>query len=143
MSSISKSLKGNGSLPPPLASSSKTPVLTPPTPNVTIAQILVTTGSPAPFTPVLPVRNRRQATQHIIVWRSNVISVIDGDTQMRFATFESVEDATPRDTWLITAQSIHLPSLKLATLMREPIPTTMTSILSWMTTREMACVENI
>ena len=141
MASISKSLKDNGSLPPPLPSLSKTPVLTPPTPNVTVAQISVTTGSPAPCTPVLPVGNQRWAMWHIIVWQPSVISVIDGDTQMRFAIFGSVEDAMPRDTWSITAQLICLPSQKLATLMGEPILTTMISILSWMTTREMACVE--
>ena len=140
MSSTSKLQKDNGS-PPPLKSSSKTPAPTPPTPNVIIAQISVTTGSPAPCTPVLPVGNPRRATQHIIVWRPSVISVIDGDTLTRFAIFGSVEDATPWDTWSITVQSIHLPSQKLATLMGGPTPMMMTSILSWMTTREMACIE--
>ena len=141
VASISKSLKDNGSLPLPLASSSKTPVPTPPTSNVTVARISVTTGSPAPCIPVPPVGNQHWATRHIIVWQPSVISVIDGDTQMRFAIFGSVEDATPRDMWSVTAQSIHLPSQKLTTLMGEPIPMTMTSILSWMTTREMICVE--
>ena len=141
MLSVSKSLKDNGSLPPPLVSSSKTPAPTPPTPNVTIARISVTTDSLALCTPVLPVGNQCWATQHIIVWRPSVISVIDGGTQMRSAIFGSVEDATPRDMWSVTAQSIHLPSQKLTTLMGEPIPMTMTSILSWMTTREMICVE--
>ena len=141
MSFVSKSLKDNGSPPPSLKFSSKTPAPTSPIPNVTVARISVTMGSPAPCTPVLPVGNQCWAMQHIIVWRPNVISVIDGDTQMRFAIFGSVEDATPQDTWSITAQSIHLPSQKLATLMGEPTPTTMTSIPSWMTTKEMLCVE--
>ena len=141
MSSISKSLRDNGSLPPPLVSLSKIPVLTPPTPNVTVARISVTMGSPAPCTPVLPAGNRCPVTRHIIVWQPNVISVIDGDTQMRPAIFGSVEDVTPPDMWLITAQSTHLLNQELTILMGEPTPTTMTSTPLWMTTRGLVCIE--
>ena len=141
MSSVSKSLKDNGSLPLSLASSSKTPALTPPTPNVTVARISVTTGSPAPCTPVLPAGNRRPVTWHIIVWQPSVISVIDGDTQMRPAIFGSVEDVTPPDMWLITAQSTRLLNQELAILTGEPIPTTMTSTPLWMMTRGLVCTE--
>ena len=141
MSSVFRSPKDNGSLPLPLRFLSKTPVLTPPIPNVTVAQILVTTGSPAPCTPVLPVGNRHWAMWHIIVWQPNVISAIDGDTLTRFATFESVEDAMPQDMWSITAQSIHLSSQKLATLMGELILMMMTSTPLWMTTRELVYIE--
>ena len=140
-SSASKSLKDSGSPSPPLESSFRTLALTPPIPNVTVAQVSVTTGSPAPYTPVLPVGNRCQAMLHIIVWQPNVISIINGDTQMRYAIFGSVEDVTPWDMWLITVQSTCLPNQKLATLMKEPILTTMTSTPLWMTTREMVCVE--
>ena len=141
MSSTSKLLKDNGSLPPLLEFSSKTPALTPPIPNVMFAQISVTTGSPASCTPVLPVGNQHWATQHIIVWQPNVISFIDGDTQMRFAIFRSVEDVTPQGMWSITAQLTCLSSQKLATLMEEPILTTMTSTPLWMTTKKIVCVE--
>ena len=141
MSSISKSLRGNGSLPPPLVSLSKIPVPTPPTPNVTIARILVTMGSPAPCTPVLPAGNRHPVTQHIIVWQPNVISVIDGDTQMRPAIFGSVEDVTPPDMWSITAQSTRLLNQELTILTGEPTPTMMTSTPLWMTTRGWVCIE--
>ena len=141
MSSISKSWKDNGSPPPPLKSLSKTPALTPPTPTVTFAQILVTMGSPVPCTPVLPVGNRHRAMRHIIVWQPNVISVFDGDTQMRFAIFESAEDVTPRDMWLITAQSTHLLNQELTILMGEPTQMTMTSTPLWMTTKGLVCIE--
>ena len=70
-----------------------------------------------------------------------MISVIDGDIQMRFATFGSAEDVAPQDMWLITAQSTHLLSQKLAILMGEPILMMMTSIPLWMTTKGMVCVE--
>ena len=141
MSSVSKSLKDNGSLPPPLASSSKTPALTPPTPNVTVARISVTMGSPAPCTPVLPAGNWRLVTRHIIVWQPSVISVINGDTQMKPAIFGSAEDVTPPDMWSITAQSTRLLNQELAILMEEPTQTTMTSTPLWMTTKGLVCIE--
>ena len=134
-------LKDNGSPPPPLESSSKTPTPTPPTPNVTFARILVTTGSPAPCTPVPPVGSQHRAMRHIIVWQPNVISVIDGDTQTRFAIFGSAEDVTPQDMWSITAQSTRLLNRELAILMGEPIPMTMTSIPLWTTTKGVVCVK--
>ena len=140
-SSASKSQKANGSPPPPLESLSKTIALSPPTPNATIAWISVTTGSPAPYTPVRPVESRCQVMLHIIVWRPNVISAIDGDILTRYAIFGSVGDATPKDIWSITVQSIRLPNQKLTTLMGEPTPMTMTSTPLWMTTRKMICVE--
>ena len=79
--------------------------------------------------------------RHIIVWQPNVISVIDGDTQMKFAIFGSVEDVTPQDMWLITAQSTRLLNQELATLMEEPTPMMMTSTPLWMMTRELVCIE--
>ena len=79
--------------------------------------------------------------RHISVWRPNVISVIDGDTPTTFATFESVEDATPRGMWSITAQSIRLPSQMFATLMEELTLTMMTSTPLWMTTRRMVHIK--
>ena len=142
MSSVSKSLKDNGSLPPPLESWSTTPAPHCPTPSVTFVQILVTMGSSALCTPVLQaVGNQHQVMQHIIVWQPNVISVIDGDTQTRSAIFRSVEDAMPQGMWLITAQSIHLPNPKLTILMEELILTTTTSTPLWMTTRELMCIK--
>ena len=140
-SSASKSQKANGSLPPPLESLSKVIALSPPTPNATIARILVTTGSPAPYTPVLPVESQRQVMPHIIVWRPNVISVIDGDILMRYAIFRSVEDVTPEGMWSITVQSTRLPNQELITLMEGPTPMMMTSTPLWMITRNMICVE--
>ena len=141
MSSVSKSLKDNESLPLSLVSSSKTPALTSPTPNVTVAWISVTTGSPAPCTPVLPAGNRRPVTRHIIVWQPSVISVIDGDTQMKPAIFGSVEDVTPPDMWSITAQSTRLLNQELTILMWEPTQTMMTSTPLWMTTKGLVCIE--
>ena len=140
-SSTFKSPTDNGSPLPPLKFLSKTLALTPPTPNVTIARISVTTGSPAPCTPVLPAGKRRPVTRHIIVWQPSVISVIDGDTRMRPAIFGSAEDVTPLDMWSITAQSTHLLNQELTILMGEPTQTTMTSIPLWMTTRGVVHVE--
>ena len=140
-SSAFKSPTGNGSPLLPLEFSSKTRALTPPTPNVTVARISVTTDFPAPCTPVLPAGKRRPVMQHIIVWQPSVISVIDGDTRMKPAIFRSVEDVTLPDMWSITAQSTHLLNQELAILMGEPIQTTMTSTPWWMTTREIVHVE--
>ena len=140
-SSAFKLPMGNGSPLPPLKFSSKTLALTPPTPNVTIAWISVTTDSPAPCTPVLPAGKRRPVTRHIIVWQPSVISVIDGDTQMRPAIFGSVEDVTPPDMWSITAQLTRLLNQELAILMGEPTQTMMTSTPLWMTTREVVHVK--
>ena len=80
--------------------------------------------------------------QHIIVWQPNVISVLDGDIPMISAIFESVEDVMPWGMWLITAQSIRLPSQMLTVLMEEPTWMTMTSTPLWMTTREIGCIES-
>ena len=140
-SSAFKSLTDNGSPLPPLEFSSKTLALTPPTPNVTVARISVITGSLVPCIPVLPAGNWHLVTLHIIVWRPNVISVTSGDILMRYAIFESVEDATPWDMWSITVQSTHLPNQKFAALMGAPTRMTMTSTPLWMTTREVVCIE--
>ena len=82
-----------------------------------------------------------QVTQHIIVWRPGVVSVLDGDIPMLSATFGSVEDAMPQGTWSITAESICLPSQMFAALMEEPIQMTTTSIPLWMTTRGMVRIK--
>ena len=98
-------------------------------------------GSPAPCTPVLPAGNWRLVTRHIIVWQPSVISVINGDTQMKPAIFGSAEDVTPPDMWSITAQSTRLLNQELAILMEEPTQTTMTSTPLWMTTKGLVCIE--
>ena len=141
MSSESRLPKANGSLPQHPESLSSTLAPTPPTPNATFAQILVTMGSSAQCTSVLPAEKWCLVTWHIIVWRSNVISVIDGDIPTTFATFRSVEDATPQGMWSITAQSIHLPSQTFTTLMEELTLTITTSAPLWMTTRGMVHIE--
>ena len=141
MSSAFKLLKDNGSLPLPLKSSFNAPAPPPPTPNVTFAWISVTMGSSVPCLSVLPVENWHRVMRHIIVWKPNVISVIDGDIPMRFAIFGSAEDVMPQGTWSITARSICLPSQTLEALMGGPIWTTMTSTPLWMTTREMVYIK--
>ena len=70
-----------------------------------------------------------------------MISVVDGNTLAKFATFKSVEDAMPRDMWSITVQSILLTSWTFAVVTAAPTPMTMTSIPLWMTTREVRYVE--
>ena len=137
MSFESRSLKANGSPPPPLESWSNAYTPAPLTPNVTFAQVLVIMGSSVPCTPVLLVGKWPLVTLHIIVWRPSVISVIDGDILTKSVTSESVGGATPQGMWLITAQSTHLPNQKLVTLMEELILTTATSTPLWMTTREV------
>ena len=140
MSSKFRLLKANGSLPQHPESSSNTLTPTPPTPNATFAQILVTTGSSAQCISVLPAEKQHLVTWHIIVWRPNVISVID-DIPTTFATIRSVEDATSQGMWSITAQSIHLPSQTFTTLMEELTLTMTTSAPLWMTTRGMVHIE--
>ena len=78
---------------------------------------------------------------HIIVWKHNVVSVVNGDTLMKSVTFESVEDATPRDMWLITAQSICLPNRTLEAHMAGLTLMTVTSTPLWMTTKEVGHIE--
>ena len=128
-------------LPYPHKSWSNIHVLPLPTPSVTFAQIMVTMASFAQCTPVQPVGRPHQAMWHIIVWRPNVISVIAGNIPMTSAIFRSAEDVTPRGMWLITAQSIHLSNLLLATLMEKSILMTMTSTPLWMTTRKIECIK--
>ena len=117
MLSASKSQKANGSLPHPCKSWSNALVPPPPTPSATFARISVTMAYTAQCTPVQPVTKPHQVMLPIIVWRPSVVSVIDGDTLTKSVTFESVEDAMPRDMWSITAQSIHLPNQTLEALM--------------------------
>ena len=92
---------------------------------------------PDVHTPAQSAKKPHQAMQHIIIWRPNVVSVIDGDILTMSAIFGSVEDVTPQDMWLITAQSIHLPNQMLTALMAGLTQTMMTSMPSWMTTREV------
>ena len=137
----STSATDNGS-PHPLPESSsnnRTPALLPP--NATFVWIQVTMASPAPCIAAPPVKRQPLVTLPIIVWRPNVISVIDGDTPTRYATFGSVEDATIRAMWSITALSTHLTNQMLNRLMEEPIQTTTISTPLWMTTRRMIYVE--
>ena len=141
MSSRSRLPKANGLPPQHPESLSNTLTPTPPTPNATFAQISAIMGSSAQCTSVLPAEKRHPVMQHIIVWRPNVISVVDGDTLTMFATFGSVEDATPRGMWSITAQSIRLPSQMFTTLMEELTLMTMTPTPLWMTTRRMVHIK--
>ena len=141
MSSISRSLKANGSPLQHPESLSNAHIPPPPTPAATFAQISVIMGSSAPCTSALPVVKPCQVMQHIIVWQPNVVSVLDGDILIMSVTFGSVEDATPWGMWSITAQSICLPNQMLEALMGEPTLTMMTSTPLWMTTREIGCVE--
>ena len=139
--SISGSPKGNGSLPHPPVSwfNTPTPALLPP--SATFVRIQVIMDSSAPCIVAPPVRRQLLATLPIIVWRPNVISAIGGDTLTRYATSESVEDATIRATWLITALTTRLMSQTLDRLIGEPTRMTTISTPLWMTTREMVCVE--
>ena len=131
----------NGSLHPLPKSSSntRTPTLLPP--NATFVWILVTMGSHAPCIVAPPVRRQPPVTLPIIVWRPNVISVIDGDTPTRYATSESVEDATTWAMWSITALSTRLMNQTLGRLMGGPTRTMTISTPLWMITREMVCVK--
>ena len=139
--SASISATDNGSPHPLPESSSNNRTPAPPLPNATFVRILVIMGSPAPCIDAPPVRRQPPVMLPIIVWRPNVISVIDGDTPTRYATSGSVEDATTRATWSITALSTRLTNQILDQLMGEPIRTTTISTPLWMTTREMVCVE--
>ena len=141
MSSVSKLLKVNGSPLCPWESWSSAHVPPPPTPSVMYAQITVTMACTARGTPAQPVMKPCQVTLPIIVWRPSVISVISGDTQTKYATSRFVEDAMPRNTWLITAQSTRLPSQTLEAFMEGTTLMTMISTPLWMTTREVRCIE--
>ena len=139
--SISRLPKGNGSLPRPPVSwfNTPTPALLPP--SATFVRIQVTMDSSAPCIAAPLVRRWPLVMLPIIVWRPNVISVIGGDTPMRYATSGSAEDATIRATWSITALTTRLTSQTLSQLMGEPTRTTTISTPLWMTTKEMVCVE--
>ena len=139
--SVSRSPKDNGSRPHPPMSWFNTPTPARLPPDATFVRIQVTMDSSAPCITVPPVRRPLLATLPIIVWRPNVISAIGGDTLMRYATSESVEDATIRATWSITALTTRLTSQTLDRLMGEPTRTTTISTPLWTTTRGMECIE--
>ena len=141
MLSISRSPKANGSPPHLHKSWSNAHILPPPTPSVTFAQISVTMASSAQCTPAQPVRRMHQAMLHIIVWKPNVVSVFNGDILMMSAIFRSVGDATPRDMWSVTAQSIHLSNQLLTALMVGLTQMTTTSTPLWMSTREIGHIK--
>ena len=141
MPSASRSWKGSGSPPLLLRSSSNTPTPALPPPTAIFAQISATMGSSAPCTSALPVGSLHQATLHIIVWQSNVISVADGDTLMTSATFESVENVTPQDMWSITVQLTPLPNQVLKALTMGHTLMTTTSTPLWMTTERIRHIE--
>ena len=139
--SISRSPRDSGSHPHPPVSWSNTPTRAPLPPSATFVQIQVTMDSSVPCIAAPPARRQLLATLPIIVWRPNVISALDGDTLMRYATSGSVEDVTIRATWSITALTTRLTSLTLDRLMGEPTRTTTISTPLWMITRGMVCIE--
>ena len=133
--------KANGLRRPPPESWYNTLVPAPPPPGAMFGQISVTMGSSAPCIAAPPVRRWPLVMLPIIVWRPNVISVIDGDTPRRNAISESAEGALTQAMWSITALSTRLTSQTLNQLMGEHTRTTMISTPLWMTTREMVCIE--
>ena len=104
----------------------------PPPPTVTTAQVLVIMAWNAHSTLVPPVTRQLLDTLLIIVWRPNVISVINGDIPMTSAIFRSVVGVMNKDMWQITVQSTLYLNWKLDTLMLGPTWRTMTSIPLWM-----------
>ena len=70
-----------------------------------------------------------------------MISVVDGDTPTKYATFGSVEGVTTQDMWSITALSAHLTNRMLDQLMEEPTRMTMTSTPLWRMTKEVKYIE--
>ena len=141
MSSVSKWLRDNGSPPFPLRYLSNNCAHAPPPPDATFTQISAIMGSSAPCISVLPAGNQHQDMLHIIVWQPNVISVLDGDTLTTSAIFRSVEDAMPRDTWLITAQLTPLPNLTLNALTMGLTLMMMISTPLWMMTERIRYVK--
>ena len=136
-----RSLRGNGSHRLPPKSLYNTLALALPPSDAMYAQILVTMGSSAPCTIAPPVRRWPLVTLPIIVWRPNVISVINGNTLMRYATFRSAEDAITWATWSITVLLTHLMNQMLDQLMGESTRMMTTSIPLWRTTRRVRYVE--
>ena len=141
MSSKSRLPKGNGSPPLPQESLCTTPSHPPPPPTVTIAQILVTMAWNAPCTPAFPIIRQPLDMLHIIVWKPNVISVIDGNILTTYAIFRSVAEVMNEDMWWITVQSILYPSWRLKALIPDHIWRMMTSIPLWMTNERLKYVE--
>ena len=136
-----RSPKDNGSHPRPPVSWSNTPAPAPLPPSATFVRIQVTMDFSAPCIAAPLVKKPPLVTLPIIVWRPNVISVVGGDTQMRYATSESVEDATTRATWSITALTTRLTSQTLDQLMGGPTRMTTISTPLWTTTRGMEYIE--
>ena len=105
------------------------------------AQIMVTMACTAQCTPAQPAVKLHQVMLPIIVWRPSVISVINGDTQTKYATSKFVEDVMPKGMWSITVQSTCLPNQMLEAFMAEPTLTMTISTPLWMMTREVRCIE--
>ena len=112
-----------------------------PPPTVTIAQSLVTTQWNVLSTLALPVNKLCQDMLLIIVWRCNVISVVDGDTLPTSAIFKPVPNAMKEDMWWITVQSTPYLLQKLDKLMQDLTSKTTTSTPLWMMIKELVCIE--
>ena len=78
---------------------------------------------------------------NIIVWKPNVISVIDGDIPTMYATFDSVKDVMAKDMWQITVQLTPCLSQQLAVFMGEPTWRMMISTPLWMMNERLRYVE--
>ena len=142
MSFKSRLLKGNGSPPPPHESWCATLPHCPPPPTVTIARISVTMAQNVCSIPVPPINRWHLDILLIIVWRPNVISVVDGDIQTMSAIFRSVVDVMSKGMWEMTVQSTPYLNQKLTTLMLGPTRKTTTSIPLWMTSEKLRYVES-
>ena len=92
-------------------------------------------------TPVPPVIRQPLAMLLIIVWRCNVISVIDGNIPTMSAIFGPVPNAIKENMWWIIVQSTPYPSQKLETLMLDSTQRMMTSIPLWMMNERLRYVE--
>ena len=94
-----------------------------------------------PCTPVHHVIRQPQNMLLIIVWKSNVISVIDGDILTMCATFKSVEDVMAKDMWQIIVQSTPCLNQQLAAFMEGPTWRTTISTPLWMMNERLRYVE--
>ena len=112
-----------------------------PIPSATFAQISVTMAWTAPCTPVHSVVKWPWDMLHIIVWKSNVISVIDGDIPTMYATFKSMEDVMAKGMWWITIQSTLCLNQQLTALMGEPTWRMTISTPLWMMNERLRYVE--
>ena len=141
MSSKSRSLMATGSLHLLPESWFRTHSPRPLTPNPTFVWISVTMAWTAPCTPVHPIVRQPQDTLLIIVWKPNVISVIDGDILTIYATFKSVEDVMAKGMWWITVQLTPYLNQQLTTLMEDPTWRMMISTPLWMMNERLRYVE--